>query len=152
MAFVYLGLGTNIGNKHKNLNDAIIALSLETGDVLAVSSFYAMKAWGFESENEFLNAVILVQTQCNPFELLEITQNIETKLGREKKTKSDYADRIIDIDILMYDNLIINDPKLKIPHPLITKRDFVLIPLTEIAPELVHPLLEKKMSAFLKTN
>ena len=140
MALVYLGLGTNLGDKEFNLNEAITALSMEVGEVFAQSGRYKSKPWGFESTNEFLNAVVLVKTNLSPFYVLSVTQKIEKNLGRESKSTNDYSDRLIDIDILLYDNLIIDQPTLKIPHPLLADRDFVLIPLAEIAPDLVHPV------------
>ena len=140
MALVYLGLGTNLGNKTQNINDAITLLSMKIGSVIGVSSFYTSEASGFISENNFLNAVIIIETYFAPFQLLEETQKIEKKIGRTKKTINGYEDRLIDIDILLYDNLIINQPTLKIPHPLMTKRVFVLLPLIEITPNLVHPV------------
>jgi len=140
MVLVYLGLGTNLGDKAGNLNEAINKLSLEVGSIVRKSTFYASKPWGFESENEFLNAVVLVETNLSAFTLLAKTQEIERELGRTAKSANGYADRLIDIDILLYDNLIVDEPTLKIPHPLITERDFVLIPLLEIAPELVDPV------------
>jgi 2-amino-4-hydroxy-6-hydroxymethyldihydropteridine diphosphokinase len=143
MSLVYLGLGSNLGNKESNLNDAIIYLSLEVGSLLSQSAFYYSQPLGFESENEFVNAVILLQTDLTPFDLLLKTQEIEKKLGRSQKIGDSYNDRLIDIDILLYDNLIIHQQSLKIPHPLLTERDFVLFPLAEIAPDLVHPLLGK---------
>lgn len=145
MSLVYLGLGTNLGDKEVNLNDAIMALSMEVGSVLKVSSFYASKSWGYESENEFLNAVVLIDTSLSPFELLAKTQLIERNMGRDFLSIIGYEDRLIDIDILLYDNLIIDQPQLKIPHPLLAKRDFVLIPLAEIAPGLMHPFLDKSI-------
>lgn len=140
MALTYLGLGTNLGNKQQNLNDAITALSVEVGKVMAVSSFMVSAPWGFDSENTFLNAVVLMETELTPFSLLQKTQEIERSLGRTAKSTHGYADRLIDVDILLYDNLLIDQPTLKIPHPLIMERDFVIIPLTEIAPDLVHPV------------
>ncbi|MHB9140391.1 MAG: 2-amino-4-hydroxy-6-hydroxymethyldihydropteridine diphosphokinase [Paludibacter sp.] len=149
MAFVYLGLGTNLGEKERNLHDAVSALGFEVGNVLRLSAFHASLPWGFESPNDFLNAVVLIETNLSPSKLLNKTQEIEKNLGRIKKSNVNYTDRIIDIDILFYDNLIIEQPKLKIPHPLIMERDFVLIPLAEIAPDLIHPVLKKKIFELL---
>lgn len=145
MSIVYLGLGTNLGDKKQNLNRAVHQISLEVGCVLNVSSIYQSKPWGFDSENDFLNAVLVVQTELAPLDLLEKTQQIERKLGRLSKIKKGYSDRLIDIDILLYDNQVINIPQLIIPHKLLHKRDFVLVPLAELAPELVHPVLGKTM-------
>ena len=149
MSLIYLGLGTNLGDKVQNLNDAVMNLSLEVGDVLSLSSFHTSLSWGYDSENEFLNAVVLLETNLSPFELLDKTQQIERNMGRTSKLTMDYEDRLIDIDILLYDNLIINQPTLKIPHYLMVKRNFVLIPLIEIAPELVDPVSNKKFKDFI---
>jgi 2-amino-4-hydroxy-6-hydroxymethyldihydropteridine diphosphokinase len=149
MALVYLGLGTNLGEKERNLKDAIISLSQEVGFVIRSSTFYVSKPWGFESDNDFLNAVVLVDTTLTPFDVLSKTQEIEKSLGRTAKTINGYSDRLIDIDILLYDNLIIDQPTLKIPHPLIAERDFVIIPLSEIAPDLVHPVFGRKIAELL---
>ena len=151
MALVYLGLGTNLGNKERNLNDVIAALSREVGEVLCQSAFYMSEPWGFTSDNNFLNVVVLVQTNESPFDVLEKTQQIERNMGRETKLTDEYLDRMMDIDILFYDNLIVDSPALKIPHPLIADRDFVLIPLSEIAPDLVHPVLNRKIIELLKS-
>ncbi len=148
MSLAFLGLGTNLGDKVQNLNDSVHALSVEVGNVLSLSSFYTSSPWGFESENEFLNAVVLVETDLSPLELLGTTRQIEIMLGRTVKSESGYADRLIDIDILLYDNLIIDQPALKIPHPLIKERKFVLLPLLEVKPELVDPVTGKKFSDF----
>jgi len=98
----------------------------------------------------FLNAVVLLESSLTPLKLLKTTQSIEKQLGRKLKTTKGYEDRLIDLDILLYDQLILNHPKLQIPHPHITERDFVIQPLTEIAPELVHPVTGKLMSEYLK--
>ena len=144
MSLVYLGLGSNLGDKEMNLSTAISRLSATVGRVLCQSSFYVSKAWGYMSENDFLNAVVLIETDLSPFDLLRETQNIEKHIGRKEKTAgNDYSDRIIDIDILFYNDEIINHRNLKIPHPLIIERDFVLTPLTEIAPDYIHPVKEK---------
>ena len=132
------------------MNSAIRKLSLEVGEITRQSGFHASKPWRFQSENEFLNAVILAETNLLPSELLVKTQQIELELGRTAKSANGYADRVIDIDILLYDNLIIDTPELKIPHPLIMERDFVYIPLLEIAPDLVHPIAGRKIADVLK--
>jgi 2-amino-4-hydroxy-6-hydroxymethyldihydropteridine diphosphokinase len=149
MSLVYIGFGTNLGNKKRNLNDAIQKLSLEIGNISCQSSFYSSKPWGFESENSFLNAVVLIETNLSPIDLLTKMQKIEKEMGRTFKTTHTYTDRIIDIDILLYEDQIIDHPKLKIPHPLMVERDFVLIPLCEIAPDLVHPVSGKKFSNYI---
>lgn len=136
---VYLSLGSNLGNRKQLLLDAIEKINKKVGNVVRQSSFYETKPWGFESENLFLNAAVKVTTKFSPTELLEVTQQIEREMGRKKKTTynfrqqtPNYSDRPIDIDILLYDDLHVDLPKLKIPHPLMQERDFVLVPLREI--------------------
>ena len=136
---VYLGLGSNLGDRNANIEQAIALIHERVGEVVRRSSFIETEPWGFESENKFLNAVILCETELTPRQLLKATQKIERKLGRRKKstdsrllTPVSYSDRPIDIDILLYDDLTIDEPDLKIPHPLMEQRDFVMIPLREI--------------------
>lgn len=151
MAIAYLGLGTNLGNKDENLNGAVEYIRERVGRINSLSAFYVTEPWGFKSENSFLNAVCSVATDISPIELLYITKEIEKEMGRNRKSVDKiYCDRIIDIDILLYDDLIMQSEELTIPHPIMTERDFVMIPLAEIAPELVHPVLKKKMKEFLK--
>lgn len=146
MAVVYLGLGTNLGQKEKNLRTAVEKINEEIGEVTSLSSFYETAPWGFESDNSFLNAAVCIQTNHTPMEVLSLTQHIERELGRTIKSADGlYHDRIIDIDILLYDDSIINTPLLKIPHPLMTKRSFVMDPLKEIAPNLIHPVTGEKL-------
>ena len=141
MAIVYLGLGTNLGDKAANLHAAVHLISGKIGKVISLSSFYATAPWGFESENSFLNAAICVETSLSPLEVLHRTQEIERTLGRtHKSTGGIYHDRIIDIDLLLYNKEIIQTPELTIPHPLMLQRDFVMNPLVEIAPDVVHPV------------
>lgn len=130
---VYLGLGTNLGDKVQNLKDAISRISDAVGRILRQSSFIETEPWGFESSNRFLNAVVCCETEKTPREVLLLTQQIERDMGRKQKSVSvGYVDRPIDIDILLYDDLTVDEPDLKIPHPLMHQRDFVMIPLEEI--------------------
>ena len=130
---IYLGLGSNLGNRKENLAYAIRFIGERVGKVLRVSSFIETEPWGFESENTFVNAVILCETDLTPRQLLGATQKIEREMGRQKKsTDGGYSDRCIDIDILLYYDLRVDEPDLQIPHPLMLKRDFVMIPLREI--------------------
>lgn len=133
MHTVYLSLGTNLGDKEANLNKAIERISDSVGTVLRVSSFIQTEPWGFDSNNTFMNAAICVTTELSPEQLLDAIQHIERKLGRTHKSVNRvYHDRLIDIDILIYDDISIDTPTLTIPHPLMHERDFVMIPLREI--------------------
>lgn len=129
---VYLGLGSNLGDREENIRKAISLIDERVGKVLRQSSLIETEPWGFESSNRFLNAVILCETTLTPRQVLKATQKIERELGRKKKTTLNYSDRLIDIDILLYDDLTVDEPDLKIPHPLMHERDFVMIPLNEI--------------------
>ena len=129
---VYLGLGSNQGDREEYIRKAISLIGERVGEVLRQSSLIETEPWGFQSENKFLNGVILVATALTPREVLQATQKIERTLGRRKKTSLHYQDRPIDIDILLYDDLHIDEPDLKIPHPLMHQRDFVMIPLQEL--------------------
>ena len=147
MATVYLGLGTNLGNKEANLRTAIHKLQERIGKQVSLSSFYETAPWGFESDHSFLNAAIGLETSLSPIEILHITQEIEKELGRTKKSvNGSYRDRLIDIDILLYDTLVLQTPELTIPHPLMTERDFVMKPLIEIAGNVIHPTRQKTLS------
>lgn len=133
MHTVYLALGTNLGNRKAIMREAIDNIGKKVGTVIRQSSFYETEPWGFESPNLFLNACICVSTKLAPRQLLEVTQAIERDMGRVEKTVGlQYVDRIIDIDILLYDDLHINEPDLVIPHPLMEEREFVMKPLLEI--------------------
>ncbi len=131
---IYLALGSNLGDGKSNLDKAVAMLSQRVGVVLAVSSFIESEPWGFESEHRFTNGAVAMLTSLSPFELLDATQSIEREMGRQHKHKpgEPYRDRIIDIDILLYDDLQIATGQLVIPHPHINDRDFVRLPLAEI--------------------
>lgn len=129
----YLSLGSNLGNREENLRKAISMIEERAGHVLATSSFMQTLPWGFVSDNVFLNACVKIDTTLSPQQLLAETQKIERALGRSKKSvDGQYSDRTIDIDILLYGDLTVDDDNLKIPHPHMYERDFVMMPLREI--------------------
>ena len=133
MHTVYLGLGANIGNRKRTIEQAIEHINSSIGSVIRRSSLYETQPWGFSSPNLFINAVVCCCTELSPHQILFSIQKIEKSLGRVSKTKDEaYHDRIIDIDILLYDDLTISESNLKIPHPLMYERDFVMKPLNEI--------------------
>ena len=153
---MFLGLGSNLGDKEGNIRSAIARINEQIGTIVRQSAFYYSEPWGFESDNQFVNAVICVHTGLTPHQLLKATQRIERQLGKTAAHATErphpaavpsdslpqhpaavvpstlYKDRPIDIDILLYDDLHIDEPNLKIPHPLMNERPFVTIPLTEI--------------------
>lgn len=133
---VYLSLGSNLGNRKRNIREALEKIGELIGDVERQSALYETKPWGYSSPNDFINACACVLTPLAPRQLLEATQKVEQEMGRKlKSVNGEYQDRIIDIDILLYDDLRIDQPDLKIPHPLMEKRDFVMVPLREIMKE-----------------
>ena len=133
MYHVYLSLGTNLGNRKRNIREAIEKIGEQIGVVDRQSALYETKPWGYSSPNDFINSCVLVLTTMAPRQVLEATQRIEREMGRTlKSVDGEYHDRIIDIDILMIDALVINQPDLHVPHPLMEERDFVMKPLKEI--------------------
>lgn len=146
MAIVYVSLGTNLGDRHNNMLTAVALLAERVGKILALSALYETEPWGFDSNNSFLNAALVMETDCEPMELLTITQRIEQEMGRTEKSNGVYHDRLIDIDLLMYNDLVLNSPLLTLPHPLMHEREFVLKPLVEIASGVVHPVLNETIS------
>ena len=141
---IYLGLGSNLGDKKETLQRAIENLSLALGSPVALSSFMESEPWGYTSSSNYINCVVAFDTTLTPTQLLDTTEEAERALGRTRKSiDGQYNDRPIDIDILFCGNQVINTPRLTIPHPLLHKRNFVLTPLREIAPTLVHPTLGK---------
>ncbi len=147
MHTIYLSLGTNLGDRLRNLQKAISSLSLVMS-VTAVSPIYQSEPWGVTDQPPFLNLCLKATTSLNPQTLLHYLKNLETELGRQKTIK--WGSRLIDIDILFYDDTIVDTNNLTIPHPRITERAFVLVPLADIAPDLIHPIANKNI-AELKT-
>lgn len=130
---VYLSLGTNLGNRKRNIREAIEKIEEQIGVVERQSALYETEPWGYSSPNDFINSCVMVLTAMAPRQVLEATQRIELEMGRTlKSVNGEYHDRIIDIDILMIDDLVIDEPDFKIPHPLMEERDFVMTPLKEI--------------------
>ena len=139
---VFLGLGTNLGDREGNLKAAVEQINKRVGEVTSLSAFYVTEPWGFESENGFYNIALILETSLSPLDLLYATQQIERDLGRTAKTTTSYTDRIIDIDIIDYNNQTIDTQTLTLPHKLMHKRNFVLYPLADIAPDWQHPILK----------
>ena len=148
MNTVFLSIGTNLGKREENLKQAVKMIEAEAGIVKALSSVYETEPWGMTTNDLFLNMALEIETSLNPHTLLEILLGIENKMGRSRKD-TEYSSRIIDIDILFFNSLIISDENLIIPHPFIAHRRFVLEPLAEIAPKLIHPELEKSIKLLL---
>ncbi|MFH0925562.1 MAG: 2-amino-4-hydroxy-6-hydroxymethyldihydropteridine diphosphokinase [bacterium] len=140
----YVGFGSNLGDCSANLKKAIELLSIKEGIKLGqISSFYLTEPVGYKDQPYFTNAVCLFKTTLGVNEFFTNLKTIECLMGREKTFK--WGPRKIDLDLLLYGDLVLNSPDLKIPHPLMNKRNFVLIPLTEIAPNLIHPVLQVKI-------
>ena len=141
-------IGTNLGEREKHLNTALQFIAEKTGTVLKISSIYATAAWGIEEQPDFLNQAILISTDMAPNELLANILAIEQAMGRVREVK--WGPRLIDIDILFYEELVIEDENLKIPHPYLPSRRFSLVPLAEITPNWTHPVLNKTVLQLLE--
>jgi 2-amino-4-hydroxy-6-hydroxymethyldihydropteridine diphosphokinase len=150
----YILLGSNRGNKIYLLQEAAILINSLAGKIIQYSSFYESEPWGFKVEEWFINQVVVVSSFLSPEKLLQTTQDIERTLGRTKRlteiSSAPYSSRTIDIDILFYNEVIIHTPTLTIPHPLLHERRFTLLPLSEIAPGLVHPIFKKTITTLLE--
>lgn len=148
---LYLSIGSNLGDRAHNLAAAVVQIETAVGHVAAASDVIETEPWGFRSANTFLNQALAVETGLSAEEVLTVTQQIEKKLGRTSKSHEGiYHDRIIDIDLLMMDDLVIDTDRLTLPHPLMTGRRFVLEPLAQIAPDAVHPILHLTVREILQ--
>ena len=148
MAKVYLLLGGNLGDRNYYIQRSEQLINSELGAIINRSSIYETEPWGFQHNQNFYNRVVVINTLLNPQELLEKIHNIENDLGR-KRVSQQYSARTIDIDILFYDDLILNEPNLIIPHSQLHNRKFTLEPLCEIKPEFIHPLMNISVSELL---
>jgi deoxyguanosine kinase len=149
MKNVFLGLGSNIGNRYENLRQALMMIGEHIGQVSSVSPVYQTEPWGFQADTDFLNMVICVETTLTPSGLLGRILMIESQMGR-MRYPAGYSSRLIDIDILFLDNEIINHEDIVIPHPRMHLRRFVMIPLNQIAPDFIHPVFNKTIRELLE--
>jgi 2-amino-4-hydroxy-6-hydroxymethyldihydropteridine diphosphokinase len=148
MSIVYIGIGSNLGDREKNCSRSVDLLEKNGIVIRQESSLYETIPWGSRDQPLFLNMVIEVETELKPQELLELLKNVEIEVGREKSSR--WGPRIIDLDILLYDDITLNEETLTVPHPYLHKRDFALIPLCEIAPDVKHPVLQLTMRELLQ--
>ena len=150
MATAYLSLGSNLGDRLRLIQEAVAALTVEAGPVTALSSLYETEPWGFSSPHRFLNVALALETSLSPETLLAVTQRIERDLGRPHKSVDGRSpDRTTPLDLLFVGDAVLDTPALTLPHPRLHLRRFVLEPLCEIAPALLHPLLRKSVSQLL---
>ena len=141
MAIAYIALGSNLGDKEKNLRRALLLLTQQGVEVMRVSSFLSTEPYGVTDQPQFLNAVACVRTSLAPLALLDVLLATELAMGRVRLRH--WGERNIDLDLLLYEDVVLDTPRLRLPHPDMQNRDFVLLPLAEIAPELKHPTLQK---------
>lgn len=145
----YILLGGNLGNILYNFNESIIKINEKAGVVVQKSDTFKSEPWGFDTENDFINQVIMIKTKLSAIHLLNTMKEIEITLGR-KRGKNQFSSRNIDLDLLFYGNQIIETDELTIPHPRLHLRRFTLVPLKQIAPDLLHPVLNKTVDQLLK--
>ena len=149
MNLCFLLIGSNLGNRKENLKKAIKAIEADIGTITAISSIYETEPWGFDHTIYFLNQAVICSTCLDPSEILSIILSIEESMGR-KRSSTEYTARKIDIDILFFNSDVVDQPRLIIPHPRLHLRNFALIPLAEIAPDFIHPVIKKPVDELLK--
>lgn len=152
MENVFIGLGGNVGKVSENFDIAIEKIKELIGPVIKQSSLYKTEPWGNKNQDDFLNQVVWIETNLPAHKILKTILDIERQMGRNRSKDNQFAPRTIDIDILFYGDKIINRNTLIIPHPRLHFRNFVLAPLTEIAPDLMHPILNRKIKDLFKNN
>lgn len=143
----FISTGSNLGNRFENLNLAKQFIQQSCGNIVSASSVYETAAWGMRQQPDFYNQVLKIETYLSPHQLLNKLLSIEDRMGRVRKEK--YGPRIIDLDILLFNEEVVNDEHLKIPHPHLTQRKFILIPLNEIATDFFHPVEKKSIHQLL---
>lgn len=149
--YSFILLGSNLGDRKSLLKKAITMISDSCGDIISVSRLYESEPWGFSAENNFLNQVVKIKTEMKPDELLRELLSIEAVLGRQRdENATGYQSRPMDLDILYYDDFIVDTSDLILPHPRLHLRRFTLLPLCDIAPDFTHPLLCKTNEKLLK--
>jgi len=149
---VIIGLGSNLGDRFAALAHAMDLIREEAGDISAASSVWETEPWGFEASEQFLNMVIIIETTMQPRQLMQLFRSVEGRIGRRRGGGTGrYESRIIDIDILLWEERVISVPGLEIPHPKISDRRFVLEPLCEVAPDAVHPVTGLTVAEMLQT-
>ena len=148
MSKIYLSIGSNKGNRYSQIKEALKLIREDLGEIISISKIYETKSWGFESE-KFLNLCIAIKSELSPDKLLFSINNIEEKIGRKRDSEI-MKSREMDIDIIFYSNKIVNQTELIIPHPRLELRNFVLVPLSEIASDFVHPILLKSVKELLE--
>ena len=150
MRKIYLSIGSNKGNRYSQIKEALKLIREDLGEIISISKIYETKSWGFESEN-FLNLCIAIKSELSPDKLLFSINNIEEKIGRKRDSEI-MKSREMDIDIIFYSNKIVNQTELIIPHPRLELRNFVLVPLSDIASDFVHPILLKSVKELLECS